>query len=214
MAEQREPAINAPWPVLTLIGLIAAVHAAQVWGPQGRWIVDLAFTPAGLMEGRWTPLVTALFLHGGWLHLFINAAFLLAFGVPVARYLGASLPSALMFFIFFLVCGTLGSLAYAAFDPTSRQFMVGASGAVAGLMGAASRLIDRRGQLGPFRSRSVIFMGLAWLAVNLLVAVFNFAPGAGDASVAWQAHLAGYAAGLVLIGPFGWMAGADMADAH
>ena len=214
MAEQREPAINAPWPVLTLIGLIAAVHAAQVWGPQGRWIVDLAFAPAGLAEGRWTPLVTALFLHGGWLHLFINAAFLLAFGVPVARYLGSSLPSALMFFIFFLICGVLGSLAYAAFDPTSRQFMIGASGAVAGLMGAASRLIDRRGALGPFRSRSVIFMGLAWVAVNLLVALFNVAPGMGEAQIAWQAHLAGYAAGLVLIGPFGWMAGADMADAH
>ncbi|MCC7266237.1 MAG: rhomboid family intramembrane serine protease [Caulobacteraceae bacterium] len=214
MAEQREPAINAPWPVLTLIGLIAAVHAAQVWGPQGRWIIDLAFTPAGLMEGRWTPLITAIFLHGGWLHLFINAAFLLAFGVPVARYLGSSLSSALMFFIFFLVCGVLGSLAYAAFDPSSRQLMVGASGAVAGLMGAASRLVERRGRLGPFGSRTVIFMGLAWLVVNLLVAVFNFAPGAGDAQIAWQAHLAGYAAGLVLIGPFGWMAGADMADAH
>ena len=214
MEEKREPAINAPWPVLTLIGLITAVHAAQVWGPQGRWIVDLAFTPAGLMDGRWTPLVTALFLHGSWLHLFINAAFLPAFGVPVARYLGSSLPSALMLFIFFLVCGVIGSLAYAAFDPTSRQFLVGASGAVAGLMGAASRLIDRRGELGPFRSRSVIFMGLAWVAVNLLVAAFNFAPGAGDAQVAWQAHLAGYAAGLLLIGPFGWMSGADMADAH
>lgn len=214
MAEQREPAINAPWPVLTLMGLLAAVHAAQVWAPPGRWLVDLAFTPAGLMEGRWTPLVTALFLHGGWLHLFVNVAFLLAFGVPVARYLGSSLSSALMFFIFFLVCGVLGSLAYAAFDPASREFMIGASGAVAGLMGAASRLIDRRGRLGPFRSRSVIFMGLAWLVVNLLVAAFNFAPGMGDAQVAWQAHLAGYAAGLVLIGPFGWISGADMADAH
>lgn len=213
MAEQREPVINAPWPVLTLIGLIVAAHATQVWAP-GRWLVDLAFTPAGLMEGRWTPLITALFLHGGWLHLLINAAFLLAFGVPVARYLGSSLSSALMFFIFFLICGVLGSLAYAAFDPDSRQFMIGASGAVAGLMGAASRLIDRRGRLGPFRSRSVIFMGLAWLAVNLLVAMFNFAPGVGDAQVAWQAHLAGYAAGLLLIGPFGWMTGADMADAH
>src|SRR5690606_11324342 len=121
------------------------------------------------MEGRWTPLITAIFLHGGWLHLFINAAFLLAFGVPVARYLGSSLSSALMFFIFFLVCGVLGSLAYAAFDPSSRQLMVGASGAVAGLMGAASRLVERRGRLGPFSSRTVIFMGLAWLAVNLLV---------------------------------------------
>lgn len=214
MNETRERAINAPWPVLTLIGLTVAVHAAQVWAPPGRWLVDLAFTPAGLMEGRWTPLITALFLHGGWLHLLINVAFLLAFGAPVARYLGTSLPSALMFFIFFLVCGVIGSLGYAAFDPTSRQFMIGASGAVAGLMGAASRLVDLRGRLGPFRSRTVIIMGLAWVVVNALVAVFNFSPAGGDAQIAWQAHLAGYAAGLLLIGPFGWMAGAGEADAH
>lgn len=214
MKEKREPAVNAPWPVLTLIGLMAAVYSAQVLAPPGRWLVDMAFTPAGLMAGHWTPLITALFLHGGWLHLLVNVAFLLAFGAPVAKYLGLNLPSALMFFIFFLVCGVVGSLGYTAFDPRSQQLMVGASGAVAGLMGAASRLVDRRGRLGPYRSRTVIVMGLAWVAVNGLVAVFNFAPGMGDAQIAWQAHLAGYAAGLVLIGPFGWIAGADLADAH
>jgi membrane associated rhomboid family serine protease len=214
LQEKREPAFNAPWPVLALIGLMVAAYSTQVLAPPGRWLVDMAFTPAGLMAGHWTPLITALFMHGGWLHLLINVAFLLAFGVPVARYLGLSFSSALMFFIFFLVCGVIGSLGYAAFNPDSRQLMIGASGAVAGLMGGASRLVDRRGQLGPFRSRTVIFMGLAWVVVNLLVALFNVAPGMGDAQVAWQAHLAGYAAGLLLIGPFGWIAGADVADTH
>ena len=214
MSEPREPAINAPWPALTLIGLLVAAYSAQTLATPGAWLVDLAFTPAGLARGHWTPLITAQFMHGGWLHLFINLAFLLAFGAPVAKFFGTSLPGALIFFIFYLLCGVIASLGYAALEPGSRQFLIGASGAVAGLMGAASRLVDRKGRLGPFRSRTVIFMGLSWLAVNLLIALIGFAPGAGDAQVAWQAHIAGYLAGLLLIGPFAWISGADIEDAH
>ena len=52
----------------------------------------------------------------------------------------------------------------------------------------------------------VISMSIGWIAVNLLLALAGFAPGLGNAGVAWEAHIFGYIAGLVLIGPFGWAA--------
>jgi membrane associated rhomboid family serine protease len=150
-------------------------------------------------------LVTSLFLHGGWAHVLMNAAFCLAFGAPVARLLGTGARGALVLALFYMVCGVLAGLAYVAIHPGSDGPVVGASGAVSGLMGAAARLIDGRRRwgvevLGPIRSRTVGSLAAAWVVVNLLVAVFGF-PGSGGAGIAWEAHLAGFAIGLVLIGP-------------
>jgi membrane associated rhomboid family serine protease len=81
-------------------------------------------------------------------------------------------------------------------------------------MGAASRVLDRQrlppwaragARLAPFTSPTVISMAIAWLVLNLMVAVFGFSPGMGAAAVAWEAHLVGYAAGLLLVGPALWM---------
>ena len=80
--------------------------------------------------------------------------------------------------------------------------LVGASGAISGLMGATSRLIDRRGALASFRSRTVIGMAAAWGFINLLMALRWIDVGSGGAPIAWEAHLFGYAAGLLLIAPF------------
>ncbi len=55
-------------------------------------------------------------------------------------------------------------------------------------------------------------MTAAWVVVNLLIAVVGFAPGAGGMPVAWEAHLFGYAAGLVLVTPFGWLSRRGVAD--
>jgi membrane associated rhomboid family serine protease len=72
-------------------------------------------------------------------------------------------------------------------------------------MGAAARLIDGRGRVGRFFSSPVLGMGGAWLVVNLLIAVLGgqLLPGANGAGVAWEAHLGGFLAGVLLIGPFG-----------
>jgi membrane associated rhomboid family serine protease len=76
-------------------------------------------------------------------------------------------------------------------------------------MGGAARLIGGEGRVGPVFSRSVIAMGAAWLVVNVIMAFTGGAlmPGAGEAGIAWEAHLAGFVAGVLLIGPFGWLAG-------
>ena len=63
-------------------------------------MLSYAFSPALLAEGQWVGLVTSLFLHGNWAHALMNAAFALAFGAPVAAYLGARLGGALLFFAF------------------------------------------------------------------------------------------------------------------
>lgn len=199
-SQGRQPAFNAPWPVITLVALILGGFLLQGAFPAeavGRW----AFSSAGLAEGRWATLVTALFLHGNLAHALLNAAFALAFATPVVRSLGVRPAGLARFLIFYLACGVLANLAWAAAHPGDPSLLVGASGALSGLMAAAAQLIAGRGRPGRLLSRPVIGMAAAWIVVNLLVAVTGIAPGAGDATVAWEAHLAGFAAGLALFRP-------------
>ena len=204
----REPAINAPWPALVLALTLVSLYAVQALVPDQRAVADvLGFMPARLSEGvqavgGWSGLVTALFVHGGWAHVLLNALGALAFGAPVARLLGLKAAGVAAFFGFFLACGIAGSLGYAALHMRSTDVLVGASGAVSGLMGAASRMIERRSGLAPFTSPTVLGMAAAWVIVNALTAVFGFSVGAQAGQVvAWEAHLFGYAAGLLLVWP-------------
>lgn len=204
----REPIFNAPWPALALVAVIIGGYAVQSMLPQEAVLEGFAFSPAALQAHRWHTLVTALFLHGSWAHALMNAAFALAFATPVARFFGTRPAGALFFFSFYLVCGVLSSLGYAAVHWTSPAVLVGASGALSGLMGASARLIAGGGRLGRIGSSVVIGMGAAWVIVNLLVGWLGsaFVPGTGGAGVAWEAHLAGFFAGVLLIGPFAWVA--------
>jgi len=198
----HEPAFRAPWPALLIAALIIGSYGLQVAsGPPEVWIERFGFTPAGLAEGQWGGLLSSQFVHGGWTHAGLNALGALAFGAPVARFLGTRLPGAVTFLLFFLVCGVLSALGYALVHPGSINMLVGASGAVSGLMGAASRLIDRRPGLAPFNSSAVIGMAIGWVVVNLLMALFGLRMVTGGAPIAWEAHLFGYAAGLLLLWP-------------
>jgi len=203
MTEQRVPAINSPWPVLALIAVLIGAFVIQSFLGVDRLANNLGFEPDDLLAGRVDTLVLSIFLHGGWAHVLTNAAFALAFATPVSRRMGSDAKGAAAFFIFFLACGILGNVGYALMSFGQGNPAVGASGAVAGMMGAASRLMGRPGELAPFRSRIVIGMALAWLAVNLVFGLIlvGWAPGTGGAPIAWQVHLAGYAAGLFLISP-------------
>jgi membrane associated rhomboid family serine protease len=204
LQQQREPLFHGPWPVWTVAGLILASYGLQIL------TVDLdaavrafALVPAELVEGRWEPLVTALFIHGGWAHAGMNAVGALAFGAPAARYLGLGLRGALGFFLFYLACGALSSLGYAALHLHDFSPLVGASGAVSGLLGASSRLIERRDALSPLASRPVVASTFAWVVINAIMGAVHYAPGIGEVHIAWEAHIAGYFAGLLLIRPFG-----------
>ena len=208
---EREPIFNAPWPALALVALILGGYAVQSRFLADQTVLAYAFSPAALLQQRWATLVTALFLHGNWAHAGMNAAFALAFATPVARFFGTRAPGALLFFAFYLVCGVLSNLGYAALHWASPAPLVGASGALSGLMGAAARLIAGRGRVGRILSSPVIGMGAAWMIVNLLIGALGsaFVPGAGGAGIAWEAHLAGFAAGVLALGPFAWIGRRD-----
>ncbi|WP_262031115.1 rhomboid family intramembrane serine protease [Microvirga sp. Mcv34] len=161
-------------------------------------------------EGRpWTALTYA-FLHGSWAHVLINSVWLAAFGTPIVRRIGAT-----RFLILMAVSAVCGAVFYAFMNPMQVLPMIGASGAVSGLMAAASWFIfsppawhwegrltqphERpRETLGHMvRNRQVlIFLGI-WFAANY---VFAFVQPIGmmDASIAWEAHIGGFLAGLAI----------------
>ena len=199
---RREPAFTAPWPPLLLSLTLVALYVLQARAPdQDAVYLRWGLSPAALEQGRRLGLVTSLFVHAAWAHVLLNAVAGLAFGAGVARLFGTRASGAAAFFSLFLVSGVLAGLGYAALNAGSPLVLIGASGGVAGLMGAASRAIDRGRSLAPFTSPTVIGMAAGWIVVNALVAVLGFAPGAGATPVAWEAHLAGYAVGLLLVGP-------------
>lgn len=211
---QPEPMVNAPWPVATLCLTILAAYAVQSRFPIEVAASWLAFSPQDLLQGRLRGLMTSLFAHGNWAHALMNAGFILAFGAPVARYFGPRATGVFGFFFFYFCCGVLACLGFAGvhllLDPSTPAQLLGASGAAAGLMGGAARLMGGEGgRVGPLTSRPVVSMGLAWVAVNAIMAVTPGAllMGAGGGPIGWEAHLAGFAAGVLLIGPFGWAAG-------
>ena len=198
----REPILRAPWPAVALALSFPLLYAVQgLAGNPGVVEMRFGFSPADLAAGRYGGLVTALFVHGGWPHAVLNALGALAFGAPVARLFGLNLRGVTAFFGLFLVSGVLSSLGYAAVHWGAPYVLIGASGAVSGFMGAVSRLVDRRGALAPFTSRTVISMGLAWVFINVMIGWVGLGGVSGDMPIAWEAHLFGYAAGLILIGP-------------
>jgi membrane associated rhomboid family serine protease len=199
-APGREPMFNAPWPAVAVTAAIIVTFALQ--GRLADGGLSLALVPHKVATGELAGLFTSLFLHGGWAHALMNAAFALAFGTPVARLFGSGAQGVAAFFIFYLLCGGLAGLAFVAFHAGSGDIVVGASGAVSGLMGGAIRLLNDDKRLSSPFSSQALTMGGAYVIVNLLMAATGLTPGANGAAIAWEAHLGGFLAGLLLIGPF------------
>ncbi|WP_421737003.1 rhomboid family intramembrane serine protease [Caulobacter sp.] len=209
--DRPEPIFNAPWPALLAAVSILGPHLI-LSGASDATIYQLALVPARVLAGDPIGLVTCLFVHGGWLHALMNSVFALAFGAPVARFLGLGARGGALFVLFYIVSGVFAGLGYAAIHPASVTPLVGASGAVAGLMGAAARLMDRPGRLSsPFAPRAAS-MALGWLIVNVVMALVGGFPGFGTGAIAWEAHLFGFAAGALLISPVSRLA--QRAETH
>lgn len=206
---ENQPLVNAPWPVVVLTVGILVAYLIQSRFPV-EWVSQvLGFSPARFAAGSAQGLVSSLFVHGNWAHALMNAGFILAFGAPVSRFFGPRLGGAVAFFLFYLACGVVACLGFAVLNWGLPAALIGASGAASGLMGAAARLIAGHGRVGPLFSRIVLTMGASWVAVNILMAFAGglLVPGAGDDPISWEAHLTGFAAGALLISPFGWLAG-------
>lgn len=227
--QERQPVFLLPAVVTVLCGLLVAVHLARtlVLNEAGEWelTVWLAFIPLRLIAGDeipggllpllWTPFTHA-FLHAGWEHLLLNAAWLLIFATPVARRYGAGPTVAV-----FLLGAAAGAAAFAATTLPELQILVGASGGVAALTGAAVRFMfqplliaqdpetGRRVVLGRrlaslgglLREPRARYFTLIWVILNAAVPLLPLVTGAA-VQVAWQAHLGGFFAGLVMVGLF------------
>lgn len=211
MSDQRpEPIFNAPWPALLAAASILVPFVLLLRASDAT-VESLALVPRDFWAGAWTGPVTMMFVHGGWAHALMNSAFALAFGAPVARLLGVNGRGGGIFCLFYLLSGALSGVGYAAIHPDGAQAVIGASGAVSALMGAAARIMDYEGRVGPILGPRVISLGLGWLIVNLVMAVAGGLLTMGTGAVAWEAHLVGFVVGVLLIGPFARWAGVPSA---
>ncbi len=212
----REPMFNLAPAVVTLIGIFVLVHLLRTYvlTPEQDMLVVYygAFIPAryaqrlALLPEAVTSVVSYSFLHGGLAHLLNNCLWLTAFGSPLANTIGAA-----RFLLLWVVCSSVAALFHYLGQPDSVAPMIGASGAVAGFMGAAARFgftMNKRQGSSSFvpvllplnqivRNRSVvIFLGI-FLLINLGIGSGQF--GGESATIAWQAHIGGMIAGFLLI---------------
>lgn len=225
--QSRERIFNAPPVVVVLLGLLVLIHVALALLPEHQWsqvVTILALIPArytgyaDVIPGGWiaavTSPVTHMFVHGDLSHLVINAAWLLAFGSAVASRLGTA-----RFLLFALLSGLSGALTFILLHAGDSS-MIGASGALAGLMGGAFRFLFsafddggadafrgdqrliRRMSLGElFRDRRAQLAIGFWVVLNFVTALI--APWITSAGgIAWEAHLGGFLFGLLAFGFF------------
>ena len=203
---------NVPAPVLLLSGLLAAIYLGVEIAPSSlaeRWSEQFGFSPERLLaalanpgEAAWpaATLFTHALLHASPAHLLFNLLWLVVFGTPMARRFGA-----VRFYLFFAFCAAAGALFFAVFHLTDATLLIGASGGITGLLGGLVRFAFHRPNSRPASPFGVLPLTdksvLTWAAVvvlmNASVAIFGSSVGAGDADIAWQAHVGGFLFGLV-----------------
>jgi membrane associated rhomboid family serine protease len=157
--------------------------------------------PAGAVAiPAYATLITSMFLHGGWMHLIGNMLYLWVFGNNIEDVMGHA-----RFIMFYLTCGILAAFSHAMTDPSSTIPMVGASGAISGVLGAYLLLFPRAHVLvlipglGMTRVPAGIVLGM-WFVMQLLSGGMSIANKGGG--VAFFAHIGGFVAGMALIGLF------------
>jgi membrane associated rhomboid family serine protease len=199
------------------IGFIIACVLVFLWqlslGPVGgeRVIYALGVVPAVLLgQGELPPglaivpptatIFTSMFMHGGWMHLIGNMLYLWIFGDNVEDSMGHG-----RFIVFYLLCGVAAVLAQALPDPNSTIPMVGASGAISGVLGAYLLLYPHARvlvviPLGFYLHTMRIPAGLVlvlWFGLQLFSNLMTTE--AGQGGVAFRAHIGGFIAGMLLI---------------
>ena len=205
-----------PIVTITLIVLATLVFLYQLsLGKLGQaFVYQYGAIPAALFRSASLPpelaalppsftLLSSMFLHGGIMHLVGNMLYLWIFGNNVEDAMGHG-----RFVAFYVVCGIAAALTHAAIDPGSQIPMIGASGAISGVLGAYLLLYPRAMvlvliPLGFFTRMIYIPAGFVlgfWFLLQILSG--GASRGRGGGGVAWFAHVGGFAAGMLLIGLF------------
>ncbi len=203
-------------PVITITFIVACVlvflYQASLPPQPGEILVfqygaipAIVFGHANLPEGivaipAYATLITSMFLHGGWMHLIGNMLYLWVFGNNIEDVMGHA-----RYVVFYLTCGILAALSHAVTEPSSTVPMVGASGAISGVLGAYLLLFPRAHVLvlmpgiGMTRVAAGIVLGM-WFVMQLLSGGMSI--GSKGGGVAFFAHIGGFIAGMGLIGLF------------
>lgn len=203
------PTRTFPFVTITLIALNIIVFIQQVTSPNPR---DMVFAygviPYFLLTLTTTqaihPVLTlfsSMFMHGGLLHLGANMLFLWIFGNNIEDSLGH-----VRFIIFYLLCGIVAAYSHALAEQSSMVPMIGASGAVSGVLGAYMVLFPRA------KVHTLIFLGIfvqvvklpaifvigLWIVIQFLSGILSKGV-AGQSGVAWFAHIGGFLFGVIMI---------------
>ncbi|MBV9565950.1 MAG: rhomboid family intramembrane serine protease [Bradyrhizobium sp.] len=230
-AAPREPILTLPRALTVYVVLIAIIHLRVLLPPEWEeWtvdvfgfipkrydstLVDLTF-PGGEGAKVWS-FVTYSLLHANLSHIGFNVLWLLPFGSALARRFGG-----LRFYVFMAVTAVAGALAHLVTHEHAVAPMIGASASVSGTMAAAIRFAFVQGSFLSFsrgdadaaarvpalsllralRNPRVQAFLVVWFGVNIIFGVASIAIGADGASVAWQAHIGGFFAGLILFSLF------------
>ncbi len=189
-----------------------AIHVGRVYlldvSQDNGLLLRTAFIPEryfyGLDVYAFTTPITYAFLHGSAAHLLVNLVWLAAFGSPLANRLGV-----VRFALFWVVTGLAAAALHCAIYPHSEAPLIGASGAISGMMGAAARFafrVDRSGGRASFsgpalpisyvlRMRTVVTFLLVWMIANFVTGVYGMGVGSG-VTIAWEAHVGGFVVGF------------------
>lgn len=223
----QEPIFNVPTIVVAVIAIFIAVHVVRVLLPteSAEWfLLAMAFIPARYVGYAYqlpggdvtslTSFVTHMLVHGDATHLLFNCGWFLAFGGAVALRIGA-----VRTILFAICCGLAGVILFWVFNYGLLAPVIGASGAISGLMGATMRFMFRAIDMGGLQmlrvapqniplmslrtalndTRIQLMTGI-WIAINLL-AIVGIGELGASGGIAWEAHVGGYLFGLLT---FGW----------
>jgi membrane associated rhomboid family serine protease len=199
---------------ISLIAINFAVFALQVTGMQTQAVASFGIVPAKLLGAKlsagavalpmdltelpaWATLISYMFFHGDIWHVSTNMLFLWVFGDNVEDAMGH-----LKYLVFYLACGVIAGLAHAAMQPSSSVPLIGASGAVAGVIAAYVMLYPRvmvwvlAFRIIPLHITAGFALG-AWIITQIVMVML---PQSGpEMAIAWWAHIGGLAAGAALV---------------
>ncbi|CAL1239837.1 rhomboid family intramembrane serine protease [Candidatus Methylocalor cossyra] len=205
------PLRHPPWATWGLIVANVLVFLYSQWLPPGsryafnllHGLVPARYThpewavAAGFPSGDYSPLVTTMFLHGSWLHLVMNMWMLWIFGDNIEDRMGV-----LGYLAFYLLCGLVADGLHIYANPESTVPTIGASGALAGVLGAYfflfpyARIVIWVLFLPLFvQVPAIAFLGL-WVIIQLYQATSGLPSADSYANVAWWGHLGGFIAGM------------------
>ncbi len=211
--KDENPTSGFAW--ITLILLLANIgvfaYEASLPAPElnaliGTWaFVPARFLAEPLSPMQWATAFSSMFMHGGWLHLGSNMLYLWIFGNNIEDRMGA-----VRFVAFYLAAGLVAIAAQTLADTSSGVPLLGASGAIAGVLGAYLILYPRARVLTvipifffiELAALPAVFVIGFWFLTQLIQGVASIAPMATEGGVAWFAHLGGFAAGLLGALPF------------